>query len=225
MGKLENLTGQPFGKLTVIKRAGTDKSGQAMWLCRCSCTNKTECIVRGRDLRNGHTKSCGCYSSELTAKRNYRHGQSHTRIYRSFAKMKSRCYNKNDPKYYRYGKRGITVCAEWLDKEKGFNNFYNVVSKLEHFGEEGYSLNRIDNDGNYEPDNVEWATDEEQQNNTSQNRFITYKDETKTVKQWADKYRLDESLLCWRLKKGWSIERALTEKPYKGKNQYNKKTS
>jgi hypothetical protein len=145
------MTGQKFGRLTVLRREGSQGKG-ATWLCLCDCG--TEHVVRRSDLTSGNTKSCGCLRREQASKASLSHGQSGTPTYASWEAMKRRCLNPNSPDYHRYGGRGITVCDRWLS----FENF------LADMGEraEGTSLGRIGDEGNYEPGNVRWMTPEEQ---------------------------------------------------------------
>ena len=159
MAKLIDLTGQRFGRLTVIKRE-ENRNKLPVWLCKCDCG--TEIRVLGCNLRTNHTRSCGCVRKEITAERSIKHGMSRNRLFNVWSTMRQRCANPNNRKYKDYGGRGIMVCQEWRDS---FQAFYDYVSLLPHFDEKGYSLDRIDNDGNYEPDNVRWASDEEQANN------------------------------------------------------------
>lgn len=119
-------------------------------------------LVTTQDLTNGHTKSCGCFLKESTGKRSSTHGMSHENIFFVWNSMLQRCFNPHNKSFSRYGGRGIIVCDEW---KNDFQSFYDYVSKLPHFCEAGYSLDRINNDGNYEPDNVRWATSIEQANN------------------------------------------------------------
>lgn len=148
--------GDRFGKLVVLSRNGQNKWKSARWLCRCDCGN--EVTVGGRELRVGDTKSCGCSSVEWSTAHNYRHGKSvhgapkEVRgMYQSWADMKYRCSNPNAKAWKRYGGRGITVCARW-------DSFDNFVEDMEDTWEPGLSIDRIDVDGNYTPDNCEWVT-------------------------------------------------------------------
>ena len=215
IGCFQDLTGQRFGRLIVAKRAENTKSGDARWMCKCDCGNET--IVKAKHLKSGGTKSCGCLQKEIARdmlKARRTHGMSGTPIHKEWEAMKRRCYNPNTEKYYRYGGRGIVVCDRWRDS---FEAFYEDVSKLLHFGEQGYTLNRINNDGNYEPNNVEWATQKEQANNRQSNHLLTFNGKTQTIVQWADETGIKSATIARRLKKGWSVEKALTTPTQKRK--------
>ena len=210
MSKFIDLSGQKFGRLTVISRAKSN-TRDARWLCKCICGN--EKIILGYNLKNGITKSCGCLQRELSSKRlkmnnhQRKHGLYGTRIYRTWAHMKERCYNPTANNYCNYGGRGIKVCQCW---KNSFQAFYDDVSKLPHFGEKGYSLDRINNDGNYEINNVRWATAKEQANNQRTNHLETYNGKTQTISQWASEFGINSDKLRLRIKRlGWSIEKAL----------------
>ena len=164
MGKLDDLTGRTFGRYTVIERTPnhvTSGGGKkTMYLCKCSCgTMKT---VEGAALKNGRVKSCGCFNSEITGERFRKHGLRGSKAYSTWYGIKNRCFNKKQPRYKDYGGRGINLCKEWADS---FQEFYAFVSKLPHAFEDGYSIDRINNDGNYEPGNVKFSTSHEQNMN------------------------------------------------------------
>ena len=163
----KDLTGQRFGKLIVVAE-GEKKKGRmdSYWICVCDCGNTTNPIA-GYNLRKGITKSCGCYRKAVNSSRDTNHGMSGTHIYKVWESMKSRCFNSKTPQYKYYGARGITMCPEW---KNSFMEFYDFVSRLPHFDEPGYTIDRINNDGNYEPGNVRWATMKEQQNNKRNRR-------------------------------------------------------
>ena len=168
--------GARFGRLTVIEKApSANKNGR--WLCKCDCGNYT--TVYGCNLKKGDTTSCGCYQKESASARQTKHGKSHSRLHNIWLTMRRRC-SKNNLRYSRnYSGRGITICEEWDD----FENFSKWAE------ENGYrddlSIDRIDVDGNYCPENCRWATHTEQQNNKRSNRRITYEGETHTLAEWA----------------------------------------
>lgn len=160
MGKLIDLTGQRFGRLVVIERAGTDGS-YPTWLCKCDCGNSI--ITRGCHLRRGDTQSCGCIHTETFTHK--KHGEKRSRLYSIWRGMKTRCYNKNFESYRHYGGRGITICKEWLHSFEAFRDW-----ALAHGYRDDLTIDRIDNDKGYCPDNCRWATMKEQQNNRSNNK-------------------------------------------------------
>ena len=168
------------------------------FLCRCRCGNKK--TVQLWHLRSGHTTSCGC---EKTRK-SITHGKSNTPEIRTWQGMKQRCLNINNNRYKDYGGRGIKVCKRWLK----FENFYKDMGERP----KGTTLDRIDNNGNYEPSNCRWATPEQQYSNMRSNHYITYNGETLTISQWARKLNVPASRITTRLRRGWDIKRALTEK-------------
>lgn len=157
MGKIKNLINNKYGRLTVIEQDYTFCGRGTKWICQCDC-GKVVSINSG-NLKSGNTKSCGCLHDELSSARyskiNYKHGLSKHRLNHVWAGMKQRCFNPKATEYSAYGGRGITVCDEW---KNNYESFFNYVSKLQHFDEKGYSLDRINNNGNYEPGNVRWAT-------------------------------------------------------------------
>lgn len=156
MSKAMDLTGQKFGRLAVMGPTNERRNRKIIYCCWCDCSKK--CFVRSADLRNGHTKSCGCLVKELTKKHNTKHGMYRTLIYYIWRDMLARCENPKNPAYKNYGGRGIKVCERW----HSFENFYEDVGDPP----EGMTLDRYpDNDGNYEPLNFRWATWKEQQNN------------------------------------------------------------
>lgn len=162
--RITDISGKKFGRLTVICRAEDEKTSSGRnhitYICKCDCGNKI--TVKAESLRSGNTKSCGCLSKEITKSRMLKHGFANSQIYKIWRGMKQRCYYKNHKSFKDYGGRRITVCDEW---KNDFQTFYDYVSQLPHFCEEGYSLDRINNNGNYEPANVRWATAKEQANN------------------------------------------------------------
>ena len=202
--KLDNLVGQRFGRLTVLSRA-ENISGLTAWKCQCDCGNTI--IVIGNNLKRGHTKSCGCYRVDHTVSAKTIHGLSNERIYVVWEKIKGRCYDPNNPSYPRYGGRGIVMCDEWRDDPTAF-----VHWSLEHgydphakYGE--CTLDRIDNNKGYGPENCRWASEKVQANNRRSNRLITHNGETKTLAQWRDQFGWTQSKAYYHLaKKGRSIQ-------------------
>src|SRR5216684_698369 len=174
-GKFFDLTDLRTYRLTVIARYGTTSNGEARWLCICDCGN--HCLVSAYKLKTGHTKSCGCIQSEVTILRNQStltHGCSRNPEFRSTYKawdsMKQRCCNPNDHAYKDYGGRGIKICERWINS---FENFFTDMG-VRPIGMTGkrptYSIDRIDNDGNYTPTNCRWATGHQQQTNQRRSR-------------------------------------------------------
>lgn len=187
MRKLVNdLTGKRFGRLEVIGFHDTG-SRKTYYVCQCDCGNVK--VIRADALVGGMTKSCGCLKKEqdkinLTA--NHSHKMSGTRLYEIWQGMKSRCYKKHDARYGRYGGRGVIVCEEWKNDFKAFYDW--AISN-------GYSdkltIDRIDNNGNYEPKNCRWATMKEQCNNRNSNINITIGNTTKNLMQWCETFNVD----------------------------------
>lgn len=203
--RYESMIGKRYGSLTVIKLEYKAKNGSNYWLCKCDCGNKT--IVRTDNLRNGHTKSCGCLREKTSSELLTTHGLSETRIYKIYKAMKSRTTNKNSTGYKNYGGRGIKICDEWLSD---FRKFY--YWSINNGYKDGLTIDRIDVNGNYEPSNCRWTTMKEQGNNKRNNHNITYNGETHTMKQWAERlginyYTLERRINAYHL----PIERAFTK--------------
>lgn len=192
MGAIIDLTGNNFGRLTVLGRKYLDSPtkwqiNKPYWECVCLCGNKL--VVNGSSLRNGATKSCGCLAIELLSKRNTTHGKTNFSEYRTWRKMKSRCYNPNDPKYPNYGGRGIILCERWA---KSFENFiYDMGRKPS----KAHSIDRIDNDGIYESKNCRWATIRVQNRNKRNNRWLEYKGKKMVLQDWATFFKINQSSL------------------------------
>lgn len=153
-----DLTGKRFGKLVVVRETEERRNGKVVWECVCDCGNT--CKVRSCHLISGHTKSCGCYSSEYTTARNLTHGETHTRLHSIWSSMKTRCGNPHSKSYKYYGGRGIQVCQEWSDSFEKFRDW-----SLENGYAENLTLDRKDNDKGYAPDNCKWSTRKEQRMN------------------------------------------------------------
>jgi len=191
-----DIIGDKFGRATVVKYEGYTKV-----TCLCDCGNSF--VTTKGNLVNNRTKSCGCIRKELSGNRNKTHGMSGTKIYRVYTTMKERCSNPNCAKFPMYGGRGITVCSRWRDS---FENFYADMGDAP----EGYSIDRIDNSKGYSPDNCRWASRITQANNTRTNRKYSYNGITLSVSEWSRKTGIDRVTISQRIKRGWSIESALT---------------
>lgn len=194
-----NLTGRRFGRLVAIGPVGTYRfkgGSYVRWLCKCDCDRST--VVVSSSLVGGTTISCGCRRQEImkTAwKRTYKHGHSRrTPEYRTWSLMKSRCHNPDDKAYFRYGARGIKVCTRW---RADFSAFYSDVGPRPSVG---HSIDRIDNDGDYEPGNCRWATKKEQANNRRTSAKATLFGKTQTLAQWAKELGIGQSTLSWRVR-------------------------
>ena len=197
--KLIDLTGKRFGYWTVLKRA-QNKGKRVFWLCRCVCGNVK--IVQGTSLKNGVSKSCGCKKSENHFKS---HGLHDTALYRKWARVKNRCFNRNDKMYKHYGERDITMCDEW---KNDFKAFYNWSMKNGY--KENLELDRIDNDGNYCPENCRYVTHQENLRNMKRPLKVTFKGETKPLIDWCDELNLNYHTVYNRIYNlGWNIDKAL----------------
>ena len=211
MGKFIDLTGQRFNHLVVISRAA-NRGKDTMWLCRCDCGN--EITATPSHLKSGHTKSCGCFRSSVLAAqghKNIKHGMKRTPLYKTWGSIKTRCLNPNTPAYPNYGGRGITICDDWKDS---FEAFYEWAIASGY--QEDLSIDRIDVNGPYSPDNCRWVTIDVQANNKRTNRVVTFNGEAKTLQQWADETGILPSTIRERLSRGWSAEKALTQPVQKG---------
>lgn len=206
MAKFKDLTGQRFGKLTAIKIVGKNRNRTNLWLCKCDCGN--EHITSTDLLLNGQCKSCSCLQKEKISKLSYRHGLHKTKIYNIWCAIKHRCSSNvgKNTKYYR--DKGIKVCNEWIDKENGFINFYNWA--MQNGYKEGLSIDRIDSNKNYCPENCRWVDSYIQNNNKSSNKYITYNNETYTLAQWCRKLGLNYHRTVCRLLRGWTVEKSFT---------------
>ena len=190
------LTGKTFGRLTVI---GPCEQRPSYWWCRCSCGSAAKGIYRS-SLTRGLTCSCGCIWRESVPGANKTHQKSKTAIYRLWSMMLDRCRNPKNKSFARYGGRGITVCTRWYQ----FENFYADMGDRPA----DKSLNRIDNNGPYDPGNCEWASLRVQARNKTTNRLLTHEGKTQPLAAWAEELGINRNTLNTRLRRGWSVARA-----------------
>lgn len=177
--KNHNLLGKKFGRWLVIGKIKENK--KLLWLCQCECGNIGK--VNSFSLLQGKSKSCGCLQKEITKKRLTTHNQTNKRIYNIYYNIKQRCYNKKEKRYKDYGGRGITICDEWLG-DNGFVNFYNWSIKNGY--QDDLTIDRIDNNGNYEPSNCRWTNLETQTNNKRNTIYFEFFGIKKSLKQWIN---------------------------------------
>lgn len=209
--KLKDETGKRYGRLTVLRREGKNISEQATWRCLCDCGNET--VQAGITLRNGAVVSCGCYHAEISGTLNYKHGHSQKGIYRSYKEMVRRCTDPRHIGWKTYGGRGIKVCQRWLD------DIENFITDMGPTWKKGLSIERRENDGNYEPGNCYWATMKQQNNNKSDNRIVEYNGKKQTLTQWADEVGMSCQALKARLDMGWTVHDALYKPLQRRKNR------
>lgn len=197
----KNILKKKFGRLIVIQFAFI-KNESAYWKCICKCGKNK--IIKGYSLRSGATKSCGCLHNEIakiTQNKNcYKHGKSRTKIYITWKQIRIRCYKKTDKAYKNYGGRGVKCL--WKTFEEFYKDMGDKPSDL-------YSIERINNNGNYCKKNCKWATKQEQALNRRTSHLLTYKGKTQNMKTWARELKIPNRTLWWRINAGWSIERAL----------------
>lgn len=197
MGKYNDITGQKFGRLTALYRLHNTK-GRTKWLCVCECGNLKE--VRLDMLQSCHTKSCNC----LYKKSNAIHGKYNTRLYNTWRNMKSRCYYTKNINYKNYGERGIKVCDEW---KNDFKAFYDWA--MSNGYDDNLTIDRIDVNGNYEPNNCCWITHKEQQQNKQNSVKYTINGKTHCLKKWCEICGIKYTTVRKRLELQWTIMQAL----------------
>ena len=201
------MTGKKFGLLSVIGFSRSVPTGEhsstLFWNCICDCGNLHE--VRGNSIKNGHTRSCGCMEIANRLRGiNRKHGMTETPEYKAFHGMWGRCTNPKNNRYHLYGARGVTVCDRW-------RSFELFISDVGLRPTSFHSIGRIDNDGNYEPGNVEWSTEVDQANNRRSNRIVEFNGARKTIAQWGSELHIKpHTLWCRIFRYGWDVSRAMT---------------
>lgn len=197
--KIVARVGDVFGCWTILAEGARSKNRARYWWCRCKCG--TEKNVRDADIKIGKTVSCGCWKDEQTRTRLTTHGKANSTEYHIWQHMRHRCENPDDPAYKNYGERGIRVCPRWLK----FENFYSDMGERP----EGFTLERVDNDKGYSPDNCKWATRAEQANNQRRTLRFTFDGITKTYKEWLADNNIGDNTVRSRLRRGFDLETAL----------------
>jgi hypothetical protein len=204
--KALDLTGQKFGLLTAIERVERTASGKTRWRCRCDCGQ--DVIVQRDNLRSGHTRACGCRQGASGRALWTTHGMARTgpRMpeYQCWGNMKRRCLDPKNKAFKNYGARGIRICQDWLQ------DFHKFLADVGPRPTAQHTLDRVRNDGHYEPGNVRWATHTEQSNNTRRNRLLTHNGQTKTAAEWGHTLSIKNGTIRRRLGAGWSVHDALT---------------
>lgn len=200
---VEEKIGTRYGRLIILRKADDVLWGTRVgWVCKCDCGE--EIVVSGKHLRSGHTQSCGCFCKDQARNAMCTHGQSKTRLYSTWAGMIARCTEGNKTRYKNYEGRGIKVCDAWLS----FEVFYEWA--LSSGYEEHLIIDRIDNDGNYCPENCRWVTYEKSANNRRYVKLVEYKGQIKTLSEWAKALNMNVYTLRGRYYAGWTPERMLT---------------
>ena len=212
--KLIDLTGQRFGRLVVTRFDHFERSGgighkNAYWFCKCDCGNTK--IVTSSSLRNGATRSCGCYRKEVASKNHFKGGKS--KLYNVLKMMLKRCNDPSCEFYHNYGGRGIKVCDEW---SCGLDGYYNFRKWAESNGyKDGLTIDRKDNNKGYSPNNCQWVDRKYQSNNKRNNTRVTIDGRTQTLTQWCEEYNVPYSRVRKRyMDMGWDIVDALTLPKY-----------
>lgn len=198
--EFEDLTGKKFGRLTVLDLSEKKSGRKSYWVCECECGNKK--LVRSDSLKRGQVKSCGCLKDEQNKINLVRttHGDtprgSHKRLYETWQGMKQRTYNHNNKSYARYGGRGISVCAEWRESYTNFRDW-----AIANGYSDDLTIERIDVNGNYCPENCRWATSKEQCNNRRTNVLIEWNGKTQNIEQWSEETGIPYKVLHDRYKR------------------------
>lgn len=208
MKMIKDYTNEKYGRLTVIKFVER-KNHKTYWKCQCECGN--EIILPIAYLTSGDTKSCGCLRKEICSIREKNKSFiKNKRLYRIWQDMKRRCYNKKRPAYRYYGAKGVKICNEWKISFKNFQEW-----AITNGYKDNLTIDRINNNGNYEPNNCRWVTRKEQNNNMSTNHIVEYKGKKYTLAKLAETYNLNYNLIKSRIRYNWNIN-DIVEKPKKG---------
>lgn len=204
MAKRIDPVGLRIGRLIITEFAGIKVTPmgvrRTLWRCLCDCGGET--TISAKIIAAKTSQSCGCLQKERVSISAKTHGESKTKLYKVWTAMRQRCNNPNDQQYENYGARGITVCDRWNASFASFKADVGV-------GRRGLSLDRIDNNKGYGPDNFRWATGSEQLSNTRRTIHIAHNGETMTLKQWSVRLGFPYMTLARRLKAGWTVEKSI----------------
>lgn len=216
MKRTPDISGQTFGDLLCIRFKGKNERGAFLYLCRCACGNDT--LAMKTDLVSGKKKSCGCGQGKRSHGLSRENGRKRP-LHSVWIAMRQRCMNPGDRNFKRYGGRGIRVCPQW-NEYKAFHewamaNGYKV----------GLTIERINNDGNYCPDNCTWIPQSRQPRNSNGVQFLVYDGQSRTYGEWGKIYGIDRTTLKDRIKRGWNIQSALLSRAYRGNRYYGEKNS
>jgi hypothetical protein len=202
-----DLTGRIFGRLTCIGKVGS-RNGHMLWNCQCACGR--ESIVTTGNLNIGHTQSCGCLQKDRSRKSKLVHGKYHdengnrSKLYHVWDSMKQRCNNPNNKSYMDYGGKGVKVCSDWND----YKTFYDWA--ISNGYQEGLTIERINNTEGYKPSNCKWIKKSMQASNRRNNHYLSFRGKKMTVTEWGNELGINPKNILTRLRRGWSVERALT---------------
>lgn len=206
--KVENIIGQKFGKLLVVENLNIKSHGSTLHRCICECGNTKDIPISY--LKSNHTTSCGC----LTRQTHTTHNLSRSRLYNIYSGMLARCFRKNHHAYKNYGGRGITVCDEWKDD---FIVFFKWA--MDNGYKNNLTIDRIDNNGNYEPDNCRWISKAEQTRNSRKNVYLTYNGVTKTISEWSKQFNIPLTTFRRRVLENRPFEEIISQERLKAKKE------
>ena len=201
--KYKSLVGKKFNSLTVLEVSSNKKNDNYLLVCKCDCGNIQ--TIRATRVINGITKTCGCRNKGYSYSKSNKLSCLYPTFYSIWNSMKHRCYDKSNKKYKNYGARGIKICKEWKDS---FENFLNWCLNSDY--EKGLTLDRIDVNSDYKPNNCRWANFTIQARNKTNNNLVTYNNETKCVAQWCEDLNIPYNTIRARLRLGWTPELAFT---------------
>ena len=199
-----DISGCEYGFVTVLGRVKSTGHNNSVWQCRCRCG--TVRTFYKQQLTKYPNVNCGCQTARLLSERHRKHGKSKSLVYKAWAAMKDRCFNPANTHYYAYGGRGISVCDRWRDS---FDSF------LADMGDrpDGFTIERIDTNGDYEPGNCRWASRKEQQNNRRCNVRLEIDGVTKTISEWSEYSGVHRSVVVSRIRRGWTARDAVFTVP------------